>query len=512
MKLKPQAPDLMCGIPRGLSTKYLKDQSIPQSRWQTQEAILAHPVLAYDPAKPEGKILLGAIGDQLIGVADDRHMQTFAGTRAGKSVTVIANLQHYDGSIFMLDSKAEGANKTARRRAELGQNVFVLDPFDRTRGPARKFRAKYNPLSPLALESETIIEDAMLIVDGMIVSSGQEKDPHWNESAGAALLGFILYVALGSNVPDDKRHMGTVRECVRLAKRTYEREDGKRDYELPKRIGQGIVHLYEAGQVDVADAIKGAVYGLYEKAPDEMASVLSTMNRHTAFLDFLSMKKVMSGHDFDLRDLKRKKATVYLCLPAIRMGTCNRWLRILINQLIAAMEMEEAVPEAPVLAVLDEFPVLGHMKQIEDAAGQMAGFHLKLWTILQDWSQGKALYGERWESFAANSGVSQFFANVDLATTEYISKRMGKTPVLSTRQGDTSHDQREKGLGGSSQSKQLFDMMAPDEIARTFARSDPLKRQLIQMAGLHPMILQRVEYWNEAMPYHQVFAGKYDTL
>lgn len=513
MELKEQTPELMDGVPRGLSSKYLKDQSIPQARWQAQEAICSHPALRYDPANPQGKILLGAIGGQLIGIADDRHMQTIAGTRAGKSVTVIANLLHYDGSVLMIDPKGEGANKTARRRAELGQDVFVLDPFDRTRGPARKYRAKYNPLSALTLDSETIIEDAMQIVDGLIVSDGQEKDPHWNESAGAALLGFILYAALGSDVPDDKRHMGTVRECVRMAKRTQQNDEGGSEYMLPKRIGAGIRHLYDGEHDDIADAIKASVYGLYEKSHDEMASVLSTMNRHTAFLDYRSMKRVMDGHDFDLRDLKRKPngVTVYMCLPAIRMGTCNRWLRMFINQLICAMEMEEAVPKAPVLAVLDEFPVLGFMKQIQDAAGQMAGFHLKLWPILQDWGQGKALYGERWESFAANSGVSQFFANVDLTTTEYVSKRMGKTPVLAKRQGDTSYEQREKGLSGASQSRQLYDLMTHDEIARTFARSDPLMRQLILMAGLHPMILQRVEYWNEAMPYHQDFAGKYDA-
>jgi len=512
MEPKAQVPCLMDDIPRGLSTKYLKDQSIPQARWQAQDAIVSHPALHYDPENPRGKILLGAIGDRLIGVADDRHMLTVAGTRAGKSVTVVANLLHYDGSVLMIDPKSEGANKTARRRAELGHDVYVLDPFNRARGAARKFQAKYNPLSGLNLDNETIIEDAMQIVDGLIVSDGQEKDPHWNEAAGTALLGFVLYAALGSNVTPEKRHMGTVRECVRMAKRLQQNEDGHSEYMLPKRISAGIQHLYEAGHVDVADAIKASVYGLYEKSHDEMASVLSTMNRHTAFLDFLSMKRVMDGHDFDLRDLKRKRVTVYLCLPAIRMGTCNRWLRIFINQLISAMETEETVPDAPVLAVLDEFPVLGFMKQLQDAAGQVAGFHLKLWTILQDWGQGKALYGERWESFAANAGVSQFFANVDLATTEYVSKRMGKTPVLSTRQGDTSHEQREKGLSGASQSRQLYDLMTHDEIARTFGRSDPLKRQLIHLAGLHPMVLQRIEYWRENSPYHQYFAGKYDEV
>ncbi|WP_459873965.1 type IV secretory system conjugative DNA transfer family protein, partial [Endothiovibrio diazotrophicus] len=63
-----------------------------------------------------------------------------------------------------------------------------------------------------------------------------------------------------------------------------------------------------------------------------------------------------------------------------------------VNQLLDAMERETTVPAAPVLACLDEFPVLGHMRQLESAIGQIASFHVKLWVILQDWNQGKALY------------------------------------------------------------------------------------------------------------------------
>ena len=109
--------------------------------------------------------------------------------------------------------------------------------------------------------------------------------------------------------------------------------------------------------------------------------------------------------------------SVYLCLPASRMGLCNRWLRIFINQLLDAMEREKTAPVAPVLVCLDEFPVLGHMRQLEDAAGQIASFGVKLWAVLQDWGQGKALYKERWETFAGNAGILQFFGNNDLETT-----------------------------------------------------------------------------------------------
>ena len=220
---------------------------------------------------------------------------------------------------------------------------------------------------------------------------------------------------------------------------------------------------------------------------------------------------MLSGHDFDLADLKRdpRGVTVYLCLPASRMGLCNRWLRIFINQLLEAMEREQREPDAPVLVCLDEFPILGYMRQLEDAAGQIASFHVKLWAFLQDWGQGKALYGERWETFAGNAGILQFFGNNDLVTTEYISRRLGKTRVEVSRMTEVAPEQRDLGLTGRSPSIELHSLLTPDEISRHFARSDRLKRQLVIWAGFDPMILQRVEYFDEKSSHFPVFEGRY---
>jgi type IV secretion system protein VirD4 len=235
------------------------------------------------------------------------------------------------------------------------------------------------------------------------------------------------------------------------------------------------------------------------------------VRRHTKFLDYAAMRGVLSGHDFDLEDLKRAPngMTVYLCLPATRMGLCSRWLRLFINLLLEAMERERSKPAVPVLVCLDEFPVLGHMRQLEDAAGQIASFGVKLWVFLQDWGQGKALYKDRWETFAGNAGVLQFFGNNDLMTLDYLSRRLGKTVVAVTREGEAGPEQRAAGLSGKSVSLELHDLLTPDEASRLFARSDPLKRQLVIWAGYHPMILQRVEYFDKASPVHHAFAGLY---
>jgi type IV secretion system protein VirD4 len=136
------------------------------------------------------------------------------------------------------------------------------------------------------------------------------------------------------------------------------------------------------------------------------------------------------------------------------------------------------------------------MKVLETAAGLIASFGVKLWVILQDWSQGKALYGDRWETFAGNAGVMQFFGNNDLATTEYISKKLGKTQVEVISTGDIAQDQQEKGVSGRSENIQIYDLLTSDEITRLFSRDDRLKRQLILWAGKHPIMIERVEYFN----------------
>jgi len=503
----PSPDELLAGVPRGLASKFLKDQTPPQARWMDPTQLAAYKQAHYDPDNPKGKILVGAIGDQLIGLEDNRHVLTVAGSRAGKSVGLVSNLLFYDGSVLCTDPKGELAALTAARRAALGQKVYVLDPFEVVQNDAAKFRSAFNPLRILTLDNPYIIEDAAQIADALVVESGQEKDPHWNEEGRGFIGGLILFVAACDEFKAEDRHLGTVKKLLDTALAIETLDDGSQRYSVAYKVFTSTKRLAESGHPAVAAAIEGDIGGFYDKQATERAGVLSTARRHTRFLGYKAMSSVLTGHGFDLADLKRDPAgvTIYLCLPATRMGVCNRWLRIFINQLMDAMERDRTKLQVPVLLALDEFPVLGFMRQLQDAAGQIASFGVKLWVIMQDWGQGTALYGDRFESFAANAGIFQAFGNVDVATTEYIAKRLGQTLVETSHLGEASMDQREKGLSGKTVTTALYDLLTPDEIARLFARSDPLKRELVIWAGLHPMILQRVEYYDQESAYAHIF-------
>jgi type IV secretion system protein VirD4 len=505
--------DLMRDIPRGLSSRFLHQQSVPQARWQSPETIADRKALAYQPDDPGRKVLVGAYGDKLVGIEDNRHIMTVAGSRTGKSVTLIGNLLFYRGSVLATDPKGELANITAARRAALGQKVHILDPFEIVAERLAGFRAHYNPMSVLHPDSKTIIEDAGLIADALVIAAG--KDPHWDESAKNFIEGIMLHVATAPEY-DGARDLVTVRtELVRALLPADEPDDDGENaplcaLELAMLENAERLAQWEA-TADLGNALEGAARDFFEKEERERSSVHSTARRHTKFLDYSAMRRVLRGHDFNLADLKANSAgvSVYLCLPASRIGLCNRWLRIFVNQLLDAMEREKTKPAAPVLVCLDEFPVLGYMSQLEDAAGQIASFDVKLWVMLQDWGQGKALYKERWETFAGNSGILQFFGNNDLITTEYISRRLGKTRVDVTRSGEVGRDQVQQGMSGRSESAELHDMMTPEEISRFYARNDQHKRQLVIWAGYNPMILQRIEYFDPKSPVHHVFKGKY---
>lgn len=493
--------EFMQDVPRGVAARRLQQQYPADERWMRLGSIRDSEELTYDPANLGKKILVGRLGDKLIGIDDPRHILTVAGSRSGKSVGLIGNLRFYRGSVLVTDPKGEVAERTARRRAEkLGQKVHVLDPFGITGPDLIPYRSAYNPMHVLDPKSKTLLEDAALIAEAMVIQSGQENDPHWNESAKNILEGIIVHVATYEDY-EGRRNLVQVRELLKIALVPYEgtktAEPVAKDfpfYEL--LVYQATELLSEPGMEDVGSFLLGAAVDLFQKPPEERGSVHSNAMRHTKFLDYTAFRDVLRSHHFDLRDLKRnpKGMSLYLCFPATRIDISRRWLRIFINQLLDAMQAEKTVPPAPVIACLDEFPVLGHMTQLETAIGLMAGFHVKLWVILQDWGQGKSLYRDRWETFVGNAGILQFFGNNDLMTAEYISERLGKTTI------ETVETKSEKTMHGAAKPPKEHRLLSSAEVTRLFGRVDRLKRQLIFWPGFRPMMIQRAEYFRKEDP------------
>lgn len=417
-----------------------------------------------------GKVLLGKWENRPLGRDDDRHVVTVAGSRAGKSSTVlIPNLMRYPGSAVVLDPKGELARATAGHRAKMGQSVFVLDPF----GETGVQTAAHNPFAELGHgKPEHVAADAAQLADALII--GNPRDPHWTDSAKNLVRGIALHLLATDPAS------ATMRELRRLLNATPPELDGLFEAMVMSTAFEGIVAN-----------IGASFLGKKESGGRELQGILSTAQEQTAPLD--DVVRITERSDFRLSDLRSGTITLYLVLPGMRMGTHYRWLRLVIQQALAAME-RAPVPRGrlPVWFILEEFPALGHMRSIETAAGLMAGFGVKLWSVLQDLTQLQTHYPKSWETFLGNAGVIQAFGNSDTTTTEHLSKMLGATQVIERQDIRVSAGAMASGDIGRREHLRSVRLLDANEITRHFSRESG--RQLILVPGRPPIYMERLRH------------------
>ena len=437
-------------------------------------------------------LILGYRMDRGVGTTDNRHVLTVAGSRGGKGVSLIVpNLLIYAGSVLAIDPKGELARITARARRDNGQKVVVLDPFGESGLPTGSF----NPLDELDPADDNVKDDAALIADALII--GNEREPHWTDSARILIKALILFAM---TLPKGERHLITV---WRLLATTHPAvTDLARRAECSKRAALFKLLSGCTGVFD--DAVAGAGANFAQMADRELASVFSTALTQLEFLDSNAMAAVLQTSDLRLSDLKSGRATLYLSLPATRMGTHARWLRVIINLALVALERTKTKTTIPVLVVLDEFAVLGHMKSMEVAAGLMAGFGVKLWVVLQDLTQIKRLYKESWETFIGNAGVTTFWSNSDKTTLDYLSERLGQTSVRLQHSNEVTPQQRMGGATGLREELRVQRLAAPHELEQMLERRR--ERILVMATGSAPVVLERIIYYQDSN-----FVGLFDT-
>jgi type IV secretion system protein VirD4 len=383
-------------IGKTLGASNEKSRTFGSAQWATFAQLRDASIIG------EQGLALGYFGafDHPLHYTGDRHLLTVAPTRAGKGVgAIIPNLLTYRGSALVVDPKGENAVITAARRGAgnpargsegLGQKVYVVDPWGITGMQA----ACFNPLDWIDPTSPEAGENAMMLADALVVSAqGGTENPFWNEEAKALLMGLILYVC-SDTAEEGNRHLGRVRDIISLP--------GPELLELCVKM---------SSSTDPIIASTGARTA--SKEPRLLGNVLASAQAQTHFLDSPSLRHSLSHSDFRFEDLKRQPMTVYLVLPADRLGTFGRWLRLLIQQAITvtARNVQDR-PAQPILFMLDEMAALGRLTMVEQAYSLMAGFGMQLWGIVQDLSQLHRIYGSR-----------------DLKTADYFSDLCGSSTV-----------------------------------------------------------------------------------
>ena len=163
---------------------------------------------------------------RMIRVRDHVHLLTCAPAGAGKTVFVLGpNLLSYRGSCVVTDPKGELVLLTLeQRRDRFGHRCFVFDPFEILKENGIR-SASFNPLDFIDASSPAFLSQCKDLANMLVVRTGEEKEPHWNDSAELILTSIIAFVCACE--PDRKLRTLTDRKTAgQFASKVYPGNQG----------------------------------------------------------------------------------------------------------------------------------------------------------------------------------------------------------------------------------------------------------------------------------------------
>jgi len=401
------------------------------------------------------------------------HLISVAGTRSGKATNLIfPNLlgaSDYDGSWLVIDPKGEGASVTASYQKSIGNDVQVLDPWGVVNGQTT---ATFNPLDIFsANDTESLIDDATMMANMIVPENKSGKDPYWDDRARSIIAAMIAFCIEAANNDleiyakySDFHSLTNVWRFLRLS------EDDFADL------------LFDMTQsnVEFISLIANEIVSLKINAGNTFGAVMSTAQSHTDFLKSPALQKSIEKSSFEVKNLSKKKTTLYVVIPPDRLASQGKWLRLVVSSALRAVIRNKG---HRVTFVLDEFAAIGNLgPDISSFMAVGAGYNITLWPIFQTISQLQEIYDKSWQTFLGNAAVKHFFGIGDNATAKYVSDMIGGSTYVVY----------DKNIIGEDKSDPKQRMLAtPDEVRR--GSSDNIFTFVDQKpAGM----VQKWNYWD----------------
>lgn len=420
-----------------------------------------------------------------------RHVNYFAPNRSGKGVTLMRHALQHTGSLVHVALRPEEAAVYARYRKEvLGQRVVLLDPCDAVASELGFEADTINLMDVVRGAGPGFFEAVATMADGMMIPD-DHGEAFW-QNAGLDALGLALArAAIEGDEPTvfdgvDLFNM-TGDELARTLGGTWEATEGD---EPPRKIADGLV--------DAADPlVRGAARRLAGNAQKTLANILATVRANTWVWDSPTLARAFGTSSFDLTELAKGRMTIVIAFPSDVARFYAVVIRLVVLMCMHVVSRSRAFPDPPCLYLWDEIAMCGHSRQLIDTIGMQAGDGNQIVTVWQDVSQAKRVYGDAWETFVANAGMTVVFGTSDLETLRYFSALSGTADVR-TKTAESARAQQEALRGHaylSTDDRTQGRPLLPPAFLQTLAPHEAV----FFPAGSSPVVGYKAPYFLDAM-------------
>lgn len=426
-------------------------------------------------------ILVGRHKGRFLALPGQLSVMLSAPTRSGKGVgVVIPNLLNWPDSVVVLDIKGENHAITAGYRAACGQAVYAFSPFDEQ---ARSHR--WNPLT--ALRASPLHRVGDLLAIGQVFfpndGSGTSSEAFFNDQARNLFLGLGLLLLETPALPR------TIGEMLRQA-------SGK-GRSLKDHLAGLIRQRQEDGEA-FSDECVDALQRLLANSENTLSSVVATFNAPLVIFADAVVDAATSADDFDLREVRRRRMSVYVRVPPNRLAQARPLLNLFFSQLVSlnteALPAEDPSLRLQCLLVNDEFTAMGRVGIITTAAAFLAGYNLRLLTVVQAMSQLDAVYGDKEaRTFATNHGLQILFAPREQRDADEYSAMLGQfTERAESRGRSRSFSQHGSSTVSRNESEQRRALLLPQEFKELGS-----ERLVVILENCKPILAEKIRYHRE---------------
>ncbi len=222
-----------------------------------------------------------------------------------------------------------------------------------------------------------------------------------------------------------------------------------------------------------------------------LAGIIATFN--TALLSFQNPKVDLatSASDFDLREVRRKRMSIYFKIEPTKLKDARVLINLFFDQLLnlntRKLPSQDKTLKYQCLVLLDEMTSIGTVNMIKQAVSYMAGYNMRLLTIIQNKSQLEDVYGKAGAvTLLSNHALMIMYAPSPATQSdanEY-SEMLGYETVKSKSK---SHS---KGGNSTSESDQKRALMLPQEI-RELGKNN----EIVTLENTKPIFCQKIKYY-----------------
>ena len=396
-----------------------------------------------------------------------------APTRSGKGVgIVVPNCLNYSDSLVVLDIKGENFDITSGFRAKHGQKVYLVAPFDEAGVTHR-----YNPLEYISDDPAQRLGDIDAIGTALY-SGGNQNDKFWSENAKDLFRGLCLFVLERKDLPK------TFGEILRQA-------SGK-GKPLKEYIFEELKKAQDTGH-PFSNACIDCLNRVLSNSENTLAGIVATFGTPLLIFQNPRVDLATSANDFDLREVRRERMSIYFKMPPNKLKEGSVLVNLFFDQLLnlntRVLPSQDKTLKQQCLVLLDEMTSIGKVAMIAQAVSYMAGYNMRLLTIIQNKSQLEDVYGKAGAlTLLSNHALMVMYApspTVQSDAQEY-SEMLGYETVKSRSRTSSMQS------SSTSTSDQRRALMLPQEI-----RELGQTREIVSLENCKPILCDKIRYYED---------------